>query len=209
MANQIDDYVKRPFLYQHIDGLGELLIGFLWIVLPLLEFFNKTAASGSIWHRGITFYVCSAAITVAFLYGHTILKKHITFPRTGYVKYREARKRGRLIAGMVVVFALVLSIDYVVERFASHSYETTTIAWTSAGWGLLYVILTRMNAAWRWVVLLALLVVPPAATMLFPVGRFWSGTFPFVLQGLIFAISGTIALTLYLRRNPVPEQVAE
>ena len=56
--------------------------------------------------------------------------------------------------------------------------------------------------------LVALLVAPPIATAL-PVGKFWAGAFPFVLQGLIFAVSGAVALALYLQQNPVPEQGGE
>jgi hypothetical protein len=206
MANQIDDYVKRPVRYQNIDGLGELGFGILWMALPLLEFFNKTAASGSIWHHRATFFVCIGAVTFVILYGQKVLKKHITHPRTGYVKYRP--NRTRMAIAVLVAIAVAIAIVLVVPRLAPHSSETVKMALLSVGWGLLYAFGSRMEEAWRWVVLVALIVAPPVVTTL-PIGQLWSGNLPFALQGLIFAVSGAVALALYLRRNPVPEQAAE
>ena len=125
MANQIDEYAKRPIRYQNIDGLNELGIGILWMTLPLLEFFNKTAASGSFWHRRTTFFVCVAAFTVALLYGHKALKKRLTYPRTGYVKYRQTRTRvfaSLFVAGAVAV-AVALATVFALRRLAPHSSE--------------------------------------------------------------------------------------
>ena len=206
MANQIDDYVKRPVRYQNIDGLNELGIGILWMALPLLEFFNKTAASGSFWHRRTTFFVCVAAFTVALLYGHKALKKRLTYPRTGYVKYRQTRARvlaSLFVAGAVAV-AVALTTVFALRRLAPHSSEIVGAAVGSAVWGLFYVFLTRMDAPWRWVVLVVLIVSPPVIAAR-PLGRLWLGNLPVVLVGMIYFVSGTITLALYLRQNPVPE----
>ncbi len=210
MASQIDDYVKRPIRYQNIDGLGELLIGVMWIVFPLLEFFNKTAASGSIWHRRITFFVCEAAVAILALYSYKVLKKRITYPRTGYVKYRQTRTRIFASRAVAVTAAVVIAIAtaFALRRLEPHSSQIVGPALASAVWGLFYVFMTRMDAAWRWVVLVVLIVAPPAVATL-PLGRLWLGNLPIVLLGLIFFVSGAITLTLYLRRNPVPEQAAE
>jgi hypothetical protein len=208
MANQIDDYVKRPIRYLHIDGLGELVFGVMWTGFILLGSLLKAAPSGSFWQVYAAFLVCLAALTFGLLYGYKALKKRITYPRTGYVKYRRAGKRVRRIAGMLTGLATGFATNFVLRPFASQSYETALMVWTSVGWGLLYIFVTRMDEAWRWVVLVALIVAPPVVATL-PLGRLWLHTLPFVLQGLIFFVSGAIALALYLRRNPVPEQVAE
>lgn len=206
MADQIDDYVKRPLRYQNIDGLGELGFGILWMALPLLTFLRRTAPSSSVWHHGATFFVCVGAVTFVILYGQKVVKKHITHPRTGYVKYRP--NRTRMAIAVLVAIAVAIATGLVVRRLEPHSSEMLGTAFASAAWGAFYAFITRMEAAWRWVVLVALLVVPPAITTL-PLGQLWSGNLPFVLQGLIFVVSGAIALALYLRQNPVPEQAAE
>ncbi|HXH50823.1 MAG TPA: hypothetical protein VNM47_15880 [Terriglobia bacterium] len=210
MTTQIDDYVKRPMRYQNIDGLEELGIGLLWIILPLLEFFNKTAASGSIWHGRTTLFVCVAAVTVALLYGHKALKKRFTFPRTGYVKYRQTRTRvlaSLLVAGAVAIVVAIATV-FVLRLLEPRSSQTVGPVLASVAWGLFYIFITRMDAAWRWAVLVLLVAAPPALAVL-PLGRLWLGNSPIVLIGVIYFVSGAITLALYLRQNPVPKQVVE
>ena len=206
MSTQIDDYVKRPTRYENIDGLGELFFGILWMALMFLTYFHSTALSGSVWHRNSTFLVCLAALAIVFSSGLKALKRRITYRRTGYVKYRPHRTRF-VIAGLTAVAIAIVTVS-LLRHHAPYSSETVKMALAAAGWGLFYAFTTRMDAAWRWVVLVALLVAPPIATAL-PVGKFWAGAFPFVLQGLIFAVSGAVALALYLQRNPLPEQGGE
>ena len=208
MTDQINDYVKRPMRYENVDGLGDLFFGVLWAMLMLLTLFHSTAPSGSVWHRNTTFFVSAVALAVAYLYGYTALKRRITYPRTGYVKYRPNRITIRIaIAGLTAV-AIAIAAVFLLRHMASYPPNMVKMAFASAGWGLFYAFTTRMDSVWRWVVLLALLVIPPAVTTL-PMGPLWSDTLPFVLQGLIFAISGLIALALYLRRSPAPEQGTE
>jgi hypothetical protein len=209
MANQVDDYVKRPMRYQNIDGLGELGIGIIWTGLTLLELLKETAPSGSIWHGKTTFVVCAAALLFVVLYGQKALKKRITYPRTGYVKYRDTGTGAwRIVAGLLTAVVVALAVVFVSQRFALPSFKVMVIALGSAGWGLMYALMTRLDAAWRWVVLVTMIVAPPAVAML-PLDPSWRDHLPFVLQGLIFMVSGAISLALYLRRNPPPEQVAE
>lgn len=212
MSSLIDDYVKRPMLYDNTDGINELMIGALWIGLPLLEFFKKTADSASVWHRKITFIICAAAFAFVLVYGRRVLKKHITYPRTGYVKYRQKKTMvfvSRVVAMPVAVaVAVAIGTVFVLRRMEPHSSGMIGAALGSATWGLFYVFITRMEEAWRWVVLVALIVAPPVVATL-PLGRLWLGNSPVVLIGLIYFVSGAITLTLYLRRNPVPEEGAE
>ena len=210
MSDQIDDYVKRPMRYENIDGLNELFIGIMWIIFPLLEYFNKTAASGSIWHLRTTFLVCLAAIVLVALYGHKALKKRLTYPRTGYVKYRQTGTKAvaRLVMAFTAAVAIAIVTVSVLSRLEPQSSSLMGPALVSAASGLFYVFVTRMDAGWRWVVLVVMIVVPSVVATL-PLGRLWLGNSPIVLIGMIYFVSGAITLTLYLRQNPVPEQVAE
>ena len=204
MTNQIDDYAKRPIRYKNIDGLSGLAIGFLWVLAPLLEIFTKTAPSGSIWHGKTPFLVCIATLACVVFYAPKALKKRLTYRRTEYVKYRQSRVR--VIAGLLAGIAATIATVLIVRGFEHHSFEIGGIALASTAWGVFYVFLTRLDAAWRWVVLVALIAAPPIVAT-FPLSHLWLDTF--VVEGLIFIVSGVIALTLYLRRNPVPEKAGE
>jgi hypothetical protein len=214
MTTQIDDYAKRPIRYQNIDGLGELGIGVLWTGFALLLSLLRTTPSSSFRYAYVTVLVCLLALSFALFYCRSALKRRLTYPRTGYVKYRNTRIAGwKIAAGMLAGFALWFAFDVVMRHFAAHSYQTGLIVWTSAGMTLLYIFVTRMDAAWRWVVLAALIAAPAVVATL-PLRHSRLDTFSlwldiFIVESLIFIVSGVIALTFYLRRNPVPEQGAE
>ena len=205
MANQIDDFVKRPMRYQNVDGLNELGAGVIWTGLVLLLLLRDIAPSGSIWHTRAAFAIGGVVLLIVVRYCQRILKKRITYPRTGYVKYRQSRARANAIACAVGV-AAASAVWLIVVGFDHHPFEAAQIASASVGWGATYVILTRIDAAWRWAFLGALTAVPPIVATL-SLSHLWLDIF--LSDGLILTTSGVIALTFYLRENPVPEQVAE
>ncbi|HUZ47187.1 MAG TPA: hypothetical protein VMW54_11185 [Terriglobia bacterium] len=209
MANQVDDYVKRPLQYGNIDGLEELAVGLIWAGFALFWWFQEIAPSSSVWRGEMRLVLCMGTFGLAVHYGKKALKKHITYPRTGYVKYRQTPKGvWRIVAGALTAVVVALAVAFVSRHSAFPSFTMVVIALTSAGWGLAYAMLTRLDAVWRWVVLVVLVAAPPAVTML-PLDPLWRDHLPFVLQGLIFMVSGTIGLALYLRRNPLPQEDAE
>jgi hypothetical protein len=176
------------------------------MLLLLLYLLPKTAPSNSIWHHSATFFLCIVALVFLGHYGQKSLRKRITYPRTGYVKYREVGTRvwrGWLTAGGIAVACV-----YIFRHTKPHFFEIAAVALASAAWGLIYALVTRLEAPWRWIVLAALIVAPQVVATL-PLGQLWSDKLPFMLQGLILFVSGAITLALYLRRNPVPEQVGE
>jgi hypothetical protein len=75
-------------------------------------------------------------------------------------------------------------------------------------WGLFYAFATRLDEAWRWVVLVVMVTGPVAISML-PLEREWLETLSAGFLGLTLLVSGLIALSLYLRRTRPPEREAE
>ena len=204
MTTQIDDYVKRPIRYQNIDGLGELTLGILLIVIAPLDLFKEAASSG-FWHYWIVILICLVALLTALRYVRRALRARITYPRTGYVRYRRTMPWIAGVTGAAFAFGIGFGLRHLAPNFSAEGWMPLV---SSALWGLLYALMTQMDAAWRWIVLIALVAVPPAIATL-PLSRLWLNTLPYLAQGVIFSLSGAITLTLYLRQNPVPEQVAE
>lgn len=153
MTNQIDNYVKRPIRYLHVDGLGELGIGVLLTGSALLWLRLRSTPSSSFWHAFVTVLVCVVALAFALFYGRSALKKRLTYPRTGYVKYRNTRSAGwKMARAMLVCLPLAFAFDFVMRHFAPHSYETGLIVGTSAIC-LFYIFLTwmaRHGGGWCW-----------------------------------------------------------
>jgi hypothetical protein len=189
MADEIDGYVKRPVGYMYVDGIYEMFIGVLFLGWALLD---------PVW-------IILLAV-IAYCSTH-VLKKRITYPRTGYVRLQSSGKKAWMgaIAGFAVAFGLVL--------FLRSAAETPMVLVTSAIWAFLYAYITRLarlEFAWRWIVTLAMIVGPVCVSLLpsesLPAGRLRLGN---GLVGLLFLVSGAVTFALYMRRTHPPQEVTE
>jgi hypothetical protein len=192
--------------YQNIDGISEMGIGFLWMIAVLLEKSLSGAPRNTLWHWRGTFVLSIALLGFVVLGGMRALKKRITYPRTGSVKYRGLAGKPwitGLIAGVIAIPTAIF-LGYLRHHFKF----SVPVALTSAGWGLLYAFMTRMDGPWRWV-LLAAMVVGPVVISTLPLDRASVQGLPMAFIGLTYFVSGVIALCLYLRRTRPPEQEAE
>ena len=206
MSDKLDDYARRPIRYQYIDGIWEIGIGFLWVMWALLEKSLNGAPSNSIWRSRRTLALCFALVAFVVSGGTRALKKRITYPRTGFVKYQGLAGKPWLLGMIAAACAIPAAIFfYFVLR---HSRYSVTAAVESAMLGLLYALVTRLEEAWRWVVLAAIVFGPVAISML-PLDRASIQGLPMAFIGLTLFVSGVIALTLYLRRTRPAEREAE
>ena len=73
-ADQVERLMKRPLLYNNVDGVGELGLGVMFLVSALLEWLPIHA---SWWHR---YGSCLGflLLIVAIHYGVKAIKTHIT-----------------------------------------------------------------------------------------------------------------------------------
>jgi hypothetical protein len=206
MLDKLDDYAHRPMRYKYIDGIWEMGIGFLFLAIPLLGKSLKDAPRNSVWHWRGTAVLSFALLGFVVFGGARALKKRITYPRTGFVKYRGLAGKPwvtGMIAGALSIPATIL-YAFLWRRFKF----SVPVALDSAAWGLMYAFVTGMDGAWRWV-LLAVMVVGPVVISMLPVGREWLDA-PWVgFLGLTYFVSGMIALSLYLRRTRPPDPEAE
>jgi len=113
MADKVDETVRGVHRYLYDDGLIEMGVGILFIVvgLGLVAFVtmqDNTAA-------GVALII--GLLAIAFggaLYAKNALeavKERVTYPRTGYVSYRaEETSRGRWLAPVVALLLLAISL---------------------------------------------------------------------------------------------------
>jgi hypothetical protein len=198
MLDKLDDYARRPMRYRNIDGIWEMGIGFLCVMIVLLEKSLRSAPRNSIWHWRGTLALCIALLGFVVLGGTEALKRRVTYLRTGFVKYRGLAGKpwiAGLIAGVTAMPAALLF--YLLLR---HSRYSVTVALESAIWGVLYAFATKLDEAWRWVVL-AVIVLGPLAISMLPLDRASLQGLPMAFMGLTLLVSGGIAFCLYLRRT--------
>ena len=108
MANEIDGAVKQTQRYRYEDGLIELATGMLFLGggLGLFSWLAFTEVSNAL---GITLIVLLAVLVVG---GGLFIKRaveemklRITYPRTGYVAYKEQEKDSGKVPEWVKVMA--------------------------------------------------------------------------------------------------------
>jgi hypothetical protein len=167
---------------------------------------HATAPENSVWHWRGTFLLGVVAAWLVVRYGSGILKKRITYPRTGFVKYRGLAGKPWLASLLACAIAIPVTIfSYLLFR---HSSASVIVAVAAAGFGFLYVLGSRLDAAWRWVVLVVMVVGPVAISTL-ALDREWQHALSIGFLGLTYFLSGVIAFCLYLRRTRPPEQEAK
>jgi hypothetical protein len=189
--------------YRNIDGIWEMGTGFVVMGMVLLQSLRASAPGNSVWHWRTTYLLSSVALLLVVFYGVGALKKRITYPRTGFVKYRDLAPKPWIVGAIGLVVGIA-AYTLVLRRFPF----SLTLAVASALFGLLYALGTRLDAAWRWLVLLVIVVGPVAISTL-PLDREWLETLSIGFLGLTLFVDGGITLYLYVRRTRPPEQEAE
>ena len=108
------DIERRPAKYWNIDGLPELMMGFLWIVWGGAWLAGQRIPRGSAWNL---YWLFAPALLVlsgfAATWATKQLKQRITFPRTGYVEWSEpsrAQRSGGVGVAMVTAAMLTTLI---------------------------------------------------------------------------------------------------
>ena len=113
MADSLDlrDLEHRPVKYWNEDGLPELVMGLLWIVWGGAFLLGTRLPRGPVWNVYWMFTpVLLATSGVAAVWATKKLKARMTFPRTGYVRWKEPTRAERALgAGLAVVTAALLA----------------------------------------------------------------------------------------------------
>lgn len=115
MNTNVDDLMRKTKSYWYEDGLVEILAGVFFVLIGLFLLLDWATPQNSAlkWIFTPGFLV----VTIGWiLSGRKVvgwLKERITYPRTGYVAYKQAPRQSRLLRGAVggfigAAFALVV-----------------------------------------------------------------------------------------------------
>jgi hypothetical protein len=110
---QVEELLDRPKLYSNIDGTGELGYGVLFFGYGLLLLLMMHLPEKSFWHvNSALFYIC---LLVIVGFGTIAIKKYITYPRTGFVKYRVEGFQDTAIS-TIFVSLIPMGLDLATRR---------------------------------------------------------------------------------------------
>lgn len=223
---EIDNYLNRPKSYYNIDGVGELGIGFMCLAFALLQWLQVSSPKDSIWNGMHTLFLYVGLMSLIIHYGSKAIKKHITYPRTGFVEYRKDVTFWRPLVITFCVSALVSIALVAVVKGRVHVSLTTPVALFGLVFAAIYGRNFAKAARWKWIVAflmglgsLAIAMLPEEfatyvigdsrLTAQFPSRLMAASLLSFSWYGIVLLISGAVSFYEYVRHHPLPPQDAE
>jgi len=203
MTDQVDETVRRVHRYLYDDGLIEMGVGILFIVvgLGLIAFvaIQDNTILGIALIVGLLALAAGGAIFTKRAL--EVVKERVTYPRTGYVSYHtEESSRGRWVVPVTALLLLFLSLFL--------PKELTRIS--SMIGALLFVIICSLGYRLRlrrfYLVGSISLLAGVSASLLFLDEAIGAGA-TFSITGLTLIVSGALTLSAYLRQNPMVDEV--
>lgn len=198
MSQEIKKLMQDAYRYFYDDGLVELAIGGLFVIIAAAMLVMKLFVLGTpyAWLMGVILPVLVIGLTFGTKSLLEMLKERLTYRRTGYVRYRDQPSRGRWV---VIIGAVALGVIAIVFQPEWSQYMSIYEG------GLLAIILVYMGYR----VGLVRLYVLATIAALAGIGAAQAGlddllgsTVTFGVAGLALMVSGALTLIVYLRRNP-------
>lgn len=195
--------------YWNVDGLPEIYTGCFFLLAPLLNFLWQRASIAPAWLAlsGLAALACGVALSRTVI---IVIRRRLTYPRTGYVSFRRARP-GSEATGIALILIALLAIFVFIALTTDWLGGLTAISGLAIG--AINIHLGRRMALRRFYFLGALSIVAgallglaePRFVIWFPIEGA-AEVFAY-LAGIIGAgyfINGGITLWRSLRENPAP-----
>ena len=196
------DLEHRAQHYWTADGLPELVMGLLWVVWGISWLVGESLPRGPVWNVYWMFTPVLLALSgVAAVWVTKRLKAAITFPRGGYVEWREPTRGRRLTAAAVsLVTACLLVLALTSSR--ARGFESMAAPALGVLFSLAFVVASRSQKAPH---LLALAGV--ALILGLTLSRWTTGydglNWMLIGLGTAAALLGAVRLWWFLKNHPV------
>ena len=197
---ELDEVARRPRKYWNVDGLPELVMGLLWVVWGGAWLLGGTLPRDGRWNVYWLFVPAALVGSAAFaVWLIKRLKARFTFPRTGYVEWKEPNRRDRLGAAAVALMTAVVLV-----RVAGADEPRGNVAAMMGGiLALAFVVSSLRQRAAHHLGLAAVALALGIALGETP-GGWMSVNLFFVTLGAAAALLGAARLAIFLRRHPSP-----
>jgi hypothetical protein len=202
MSNSIQEIQKQTYRYYYQDGLVELAVGILFLIIGLDTYLISSLSPGS--PTAIAAWIALPILTIAGIFGvqrfvKNLKERHVHH-RTGYIEYVPKRNPYRwviTVGGLALILAIILlPYDWVQKG-------------SVAGGILLFIILASIGVQ----VDLKRLIVVGGLSLIIGVGfalTSLSDTTSLAATlagaGLILTLTGSVSFRKYLNENPLPEE---
>ena len=221
MRNELQNYMGRPKRYSNIDGTGEMAFGLMALGFTLLGYLQTVLPKNSTWNHGFVgvlfMYAVLLPVLGLILWVPRTIKRHITWPRTGYVKFHttgESRRRWwTWMVASAVISAVIAAGVACLARF-DRRHDWISLLWLGnvavfvAGYTF-WIFRMERDHPWKWLVALLMALGLLAIALIVPgdiAGLRW---LMLLFVGLMWLGSGGATLYLYIRHTQPPTPDAE
>jgi hypothetical protein len=205
MNDDLNQVSQRTRQYWFIDGLAELSVGGTFIILGLYFYLQSILPSGSLilLTLQVGFVVLLFGVIFLSRYLVNIFKSGLTFPRTGYVSYKRASKKQRIISVSITIIIASLNIALFLSTPLSLNWIP---AITGLIVGIVWLILAVRVGLVRFYLQSILSLLLGVGLSLARLETYQSLAIYYAVMGIVLLISGGVTLAKYLRQYPTSEK---
>lgn len=200
MEREIEEQRKKTYRYFYDDGLVELAIGLLFVATGMMLF------AWFLFEDSPMLTVVVVLGTIVLVTGGTFLikrfvsemKERVTYPRTGYVGYRQGEPaKGRWLIPLAALAVVALSF-LIPEALNNMALMVGALMAT------VMVLMGYRVGVWRFYLVGLIALISGLGLTLLEVAEIIAVSLTFSITGLTLIILGTVTLTYYLQKHPKP-----
>lgn len=212
MRDPILENLNKPKQYWYIDGLAEIVGGGVILILGITFLLGALVESRG-FDQSWYFSVGQFILVILFAWGSKILLRHlktrITYPRTGYVEYRNRGVSGRwsrALLAFIIAFSFSALMG-IVGKYIPERYEPMIMSSILA---LLVCYLAMFIGLPRFYLIAAATFLTGIGLAYINPGGNWPYAWLFCLEGSFWIVSGVFVLRRYLKHTrPISEEDAD
>jgi MFS family permease len=217
MKDNLQKYAELPKRYENIDGTSEMAMGVMMLSFALVGYLSAILPEGALWRKnGIATFEFIPVILIPILvfqyWGVKAIKKHITWPRTGYVAYRRGGRSWWKTMAITLVASAVfgggtVGVMMLARRFHAMSLERAGYLAVLVAAYAFFVFRWSGEHTWKWLVVIFMALGLLAIALVVPGDVYQSFRYMALFVGLVWLGSGVATLSSYIRhtRPPSPE----
>ncbi len=204
MKSDLDKAQQRAIQYWNIDGTMELTFGLICLLLALYFFAQATLPQESLLYKildvGFVLVILGSGFVANSLARK--IKERITYPRTGYVAYRQKSGLNRWVRmGIAAGISMLIAVLTVVLITSTNLGLVWMPAVSGMVFGLVMVILAYRVALLRFYLLAAISVLIGGGLALAGIGDLRGLAIFYGLESLALLVSGGATFWGYLKHT--------
>jgi len=198
MKDEIDEMVRDTYRYFYVDGLVEVAIGFLFLVLGLVVFawlnLDTTSWPGILAVVALIVFTIGGSAIVKRVVG--LVKERVTYQRTGYVAYDRGEPGVGRWPVVLAAVLLVLLLSVLPDPLTKMPFVVGALL------GILLAFMGYRVSLIRFYLLGGIAFAVGLAAALLVADELVGATLTFAGSGLALLVSGAIILLSYVQEHP-------